>query len=165
METGTQACCSGGRVACVLARSCSAQVAVYKFLCASAQRKLLCASCPATLRKLLCASCSPQALCASGFVQVALRKCPAQVVLRHSRRSCGIVLRALLSYLQAATFSPELRECASRSILESYDKLARRHSESASTRTIRAQESPSALQKRTAPLPMHFAAHFSVCFS
>ena len=88
---------------------------------------------------MISASCFDQValrLCANCSVQVALGKllrasalckwlCAAatqQVVLQHSSRSCGIVLRVLLSCLQAATFEPELREYTLRTtfVLESF---------------------------------------------
>ena len=134
----------------LLSASCSAQVALCKFSCASAQRKLLCTSFSATLRRLLCTSCPAQVAPRKRSAQGA--GCSAQVPCA----SCSatfqpeprVGLRALLSYLQAATCEPELRVRTSRAtfVLGKNDTLARRHSESASTRTIPAEGPSGTLQ-------------------
>ena len=93
-------------------------------------------------------------------------------------RSCRSTLRVLRLYLKAAIFKPELprtrgesnprpRDCESRRTNhETTSKgrfasknIARRHSESASTRTISAEGSPRLKQIRTAPRRERFDAH------
>ena len=71
--------------------------------------------------------------------------------LRISSRSCGSALCALALYVNVATAQPEMREGASH--------LARRHSESASTRTISADGSPSSRHIRAAPQRERFDKH------
>ena len=87
--------------------------------------------------------------------------------LRFSSRSCRSTLRVLRLYLKAATFKPEQprtrggieRDCESRRANHettskdhfASNKTARRHSESASTRTIPAEGSPRLRRIRTAP--------------
>ena len=93
-------------------------------------------------------------------------------------RSCRSTLRVLRLYLKVAVFKPELprtrgesnpraRDCESRRANhETTSKgrfasknIARRHSESASTRTISAEGSPRLRQIRTAPHRERFDAH------
>ena len=96
--------------------------------------------------------------------------------MRFSSRSCGSTLRILRLYLKVAIFQPELqehaplprtrgesnprpRDCESRRANHettskgrfASKKIARRHSESASTRTISAEGSSGSRQMRTAP--------------
>ena len=90
--------------------------------------------------------------------------------MRFSSRSCRSTLRVLRLYLKAAIFKPELprtrgesnpgpRDCESRRAHHettsksrfASKKIARRHSESASTRTISAEGSSGSRQMRTAP--------------
>ena len=90
--------------------------------------------------------------------------------LRFASRSCRSTLRVLRLHLKAAIFKPELprtrgesnprpRDCESRRANHettskgrfASKKIARRHSESASTRTISAEGSSGSRQMRTAP--------------
>ena len=93
-------------------------------------------------------------------------------------RSCRSTLRVLRLYLKAAIFKPELPRTRGESNPRPWDcesrcanhettskgrfaskNIARRHSESASTRTISAEGSPRLRQIRTAPKRERFDAH------
>ena len=150
-------------------------------LCACALCKLLCASCSAqvALRKCLCASCSAQVLllweCTSRTIFV-LKSCdfPAGVWIlkvaifqpelqEHAPRttfvlkSCDFQAGAAADQGGIEPATAGLRKQARKPFRE--QQFARRHSESASTRTISAESSLRLRRIRTAPQRERFDTH------